>query len=95
MWRDKSKQYLEVFIQRDRSHFIDNSIAAEIREVLRKNPQLVNIKIKMEFYTERCARCGKELAPSMCFEHQGKTLCGPCKGAKNDFQQESARRFQL
>lgn len=90
-----AKKYLEVFIQKDRSYFIGDALTSEIRDVLRKNPELANVKVRLEFYTKRCSACGRELSPSMCYEHQGKTMCGTCKGAKNDFNDERARRFQL
>lgn len=95
MWGDRSKKYLEVYVEEDKSYFDTDDLVEEIRKVLHKNVGLANVKIRLEFFTKRCASCGRELKPSMCYEYSGKTYCGQCKGEKNDFHEVRARRFQL
>lgn len=91
----RPKKYMELFIQKDRTYFVGNTIVEDIREVFRDNPELVNVKIKIEFFAKRCSACNKSLTPAMCYENQGRTICGTCKGAKNDFNENQARRFQI
>ena len=95
MLGNKPKKYLEVFIDKDKSYFATGAVVEEIREVFLKNPDLVNVKIRLQFFTKRCSVCNKELSPSLCYEADGKTYCGRCRGRKDDFREESARRYQL
>lgn len=92
---NRPKKYLEMLIHREKGYFATDAVAEEIREILRKNPQLGNVKLRIEFFATRCSMCGKELSAATCYEYRGKTCCGSCKGAKNDYCSEPARRFQL
>lgn len=92
---DRSKKYLEVFIHKERPYFVDNAIADQIRGVLRENPELSNVRIRIEFFTRRCAGCGRELSAALCNEYRGKTYCGACKSDKTNYCDDPARRFHL
>jgi len=92
---NKSKQYLELYVHQDRAYFVGNQVADDIREVFRKNPELANAKIRVQFCARRCAGCGKVLKAAMCYEYRGKTVCGACKGSKDDFNDTWERRFKI
>ena len=95
MFGTKSRKYLEMFIHKDKAYFTDNGIAEQIRSVLRENPELHNVKVRVEFFAKRCAGCGRELTAPLCNEYRGKTYCGACKGDKTNYHEDPARRFQL
>lgn len=91
----KSRKYLELHVHREKEYFADNSIADQIREILRANPELYNVKVRVEFFAKRCANCGRQLSAAACMEYKGKTYCGACKSDKTNYYEDPARRFQI